>query len=127
MGFWKELGVTALEKGKNLFRGGKQAVEGAKHVEGIVKDAKVSIPATTKPTSYRAWEKSLSPPSFTPAFNQSKTGWKTQMKDFGEVCGSNHQKRLNLQWQIPRLGLLLQNESRIGFPVTSPDKQPRLQ
>ena len=62
MGFWKELGVTALEKGKNLFRGGKQAVEGAKHVEGIVKDAKVSIPATTKPTSYRAWEKSLSPP-----------------------------------------------------------------
>lgn len=23
MGFWKELGVTALEKGKNLFRGGK--------------------------------------------------------------------------------------------------------
>lgn len=82
MGFWKELGVTALEKGKNLFRGGKQAVEGAKHVEGIVKDAKVSIPATTKPTSYRAWEKSLSPPSFTPAFNQSKTGWKTQMKDF---------------------------------------------
>lgn len=21
MGFWKELGVTALEKGKNLFRG----------------------------------------------------------------------------------------------------------
>lgn len=55
MGFWKELGVTALEKGKNLFRGGKQAVEGAKHVEGIVKDAKVSIPATTKPTSYRAW------------------------------------------------------------------------
>lgn len=82
MGFWKELGVTALEKGKNLFRGGKQAVEGAKHVEGIVKDAKVSIPATTKPTSYRAWEKSLPPPSFTPAFNQSKTGWKTQMKDF---------------------------------------------
>ncbi|WP_293575065.1 hypothetical protein [Prevotella sp.] len=82
MGFWKELGVTALEKGKNLFRGGKQAVEGAKHVEGIVKDAKVSIPATTKPTSYRAWEKSLSPPSFSPAFNQSKTGWKTQMKDF---------------------------------------------
>ena len=82
MGFWKELGVTALEKGKNLFRGGKQAVEGAKHVEGIVKDAKVSIPATTKPTSYRAWEKSLSPPSFTPAFNLSKTGWKTQMKDF---------------------------------------------
>lgn len=82
MGFWKELGVTAPEKGKNLFRGGKQAVEGAKHVEGIVKDAKVSIPATTKPTSYRAWEKSLSPPSFTPAFNQSKTGWKTQMKDF---------------------------------------------
>lgn len=82
MGFWKELGVTALEKGKNLFRGGKQAVGGAKHVEGIVKDAKVSIPATTKPTSYRAWEKSLSPPSFTPAFNQSKTGWKTQMKDF---------------------------------------------
>ena len=82
MGFWKELGVTALEKGKNLFRGGKQAVGGAKHVEGIVKDAKVSIPATTKPTSYRAWEKSLPPPSFTPAFNQSKTGWKTQMKDF---------------------------------------------
>ena len=82
MGFWKELGVTALEKGKNLFRGGKQAVGGAKHVEGIVKDAKVSIPATTKPTIYRAWEKSLSPPSFTPAFNQSKTGWKTQMKDF---------------------------------------------
>lgn len=82
MGFWKELGVTALEKGKNLFRGGKQAVEGAKHVEGIVKDAKVSIPATTKPTSYRAWEKSLPPSSFTPAFNQSKTGWKTQMKDF---------------------------------------------
>lgn len=82
MGFWKELGVTALEKGKNLFRGGKQAVGGAKHVEGIVKDAKVSIPATTKPTSYRAWEKSLSPPSFTPAFHQSKTGWKTQMKDF---------------------------------------------
>lgn len=82
MGFWKELGVTALEKGKNLFRGGKQAVGGAKHVEGIVMDAKVSIPATTKPTSYRAWEKSLSPPSFTPAFNQSKTGWKTQMKDF---------------------------------------------
>ena len=82
MGFWKELGVSALEKGKNLFRGGKRAVEGAKHVEGIVKDAKVSIPATTKPTSYRAWEKSLSPPSFTPAFNQSKTGWKTQMKDF---------------------------------------------
>lgn len=82
MGFWKELGVTALEKGKNLLRGGKQAVGGAKHVEGIVKDAKVSIPATTKPTSYRAWEKSLSPPSFTPAFNQSKTGWKTQMKDF---------------------------------------------
>lgn len=29
MGFWKELGVTALEKGKNLFRGGKQAVGGA--------------------------------------------------------------------------------------------------
>ena len=56
MGFWKELGVTALEKGKNLFRGGKQAVEGTKHVEGIVKDAKVSIPATTKPTSYRALE-----------------------------------------------------------------------
>lgn len=83
MGFWKELGVTALEKGKNLFRGGKQAVGGAKHVEGIVKDAKVSIPATTKPTSYSAWEKSLSPPSFTPAFHQSKTGWKTQMKDFG--------------------------------------------
>lgn len=82
MGFWKELGVTALEKGKNLFRGGKQAVGGAKHVEGIVKDAKVSIPATTKPTSYRAWEKSLPPPSFTPVFNQSKTGWKTQMKDF---------------------------------------------
>lgn len=82
MGFWKELGVTALEKGKNLFRGGKQVVGGAKHVEGIVKDAKVSIPATTKPTSYRAWEKSLPPPSFTPAFNQSKTGWKTQMKDF---------------------------------------------
>ena len=82
MGFWKELGVTALEKGKNLFRGGKQAVGGAKHVEGIVKDAKVSIPATTKLTSYRAWEKSLSPPSFTPAFHQSKTGWKTQMKDF---------------------------------------------
>ena len=82
MGFWKELGVTALEKGKNLFRGGKQAVEGAKHVEGIVKDAKVSIPATTKPTSYRAWEKSLPPSSFTPAFHQSKTGWKTQMKDF---------------------------------------------
>lgn len=82
MGFWKELGVTALEKGKNLFRGGKQAVGGAKHVEGIVKDAKVFIPATTKPTSYRAWEKSLPPPSFTPAFNQSKTGWKTQMKDF---------------------------------------------
>lgn len=82
MGFWKELGVTALEKGKNLFRGGKQAVGGAKHVEGIVKDAKVSIPATTKPTSYRAWEKSLPPPRFTPAFNQSKTGWKTQMKDF---------------------------------------------
>lgn len=82
MGFWKELGVTALEKGKNLFRGGKQAVGGAKHVEGIVKDAKVSIPATTKPTSYRAWEKSLPPPSFTPAFNQSKTGWKTQMKNF---------------------------------------------
>lgn len=82
MGFWKELGVTALEKGKNHFRGGKQAVEGAKHVEGIVKDAKVSIPATTKPTSYRAWEKSLPPSSFTPAFNQSKTGWKTQMKDF---------------------------------------------
>lgn len=82
MGFWKELGVTALEKGKNLFRGGKQAVGGAKHVEGIVKDAKVSISATTKPTSYRAWEKSLPPPSFTPAFNQSKTGWKTQMKDF---------------------------------------------
>ena len=82
MGFWKELGVTALEKGKNLFRGGKQAVGGAKHVEGIVKDAKFSIPATTKPTSYRAWEKSLPPPSFTPAFNQSKTGWKTQMKDF---------------------------------------------
>lgn len=82
MGFWKELGVTALEKGKNLFREGKQAVEGAKHVEGIVKDAKVSIPATTKPTSYRAWEKSLPPSSFTPAFNQSKTGWKTQMKDF---------------------------------------------
>lgn len=82
MGFWKELGVTALEKGKNLFSGGKQAVGGAKHVEGIVKDAKVSIPATTKPTSYRAWEKSLPPPSFTPAFNQSKTGWKTQMKDF---------------------------------------------
>lgn len=82
MGFWKELGVTALEKGKNLFRGGKQAVEGAKHVEGIVKDAKVSIPATTKPTSYRAWEKSLPTPSFTPAFHQSKTGWKTQMKDF---------------------------------------------
>ena len=54
MGFWKELGVTALEKGKNLFRGGKQAVEGAKHVEGIVKDAKVSIPATTKATCYRA-------------------------------------------------------------------------
>ena len=26
MGFWKELGVTALEKGKNLLRGGKQAV-----------------------------------------------------------------------------------------------------
>ena len=82
MGFWKELGVTALEKEKNLFRGGKQAVGGAKHVEGIVKDAKVSIPATTKPTSYRAWEKSLPPPSFTPAFNQSKTEWKTQMKDF---------------------------------------------
>lgn len=82
MGFWKELGVTALEKGKNLFRGGKQAVGGAKHVEGIVKDAKVSIPATAKPTSYRAWEKSLPPPSFTPAFNQSKTGWKIQMKDF---------------------------------------------
>ena len=82
MGFWKELGVTALEKGKNLFRGGKQVVGGAKHVEGIVKDAKVSIPATTKATSYRAWEKSLPPPSFTPAFNQSKTGWKTQMKDF---------------------------------------------
>lgn len=82
MGFWKELGVTALEKGKNLFRGGKQVVVGAKHVEGIVKDAKVSIPATTKPTSYRAWEKSLPPPSFTPVFNQSKTGWKTQMKDF---------------------------------------------
>lgn len=82
MGFWKELGVTALEKGKNLFRGGKQVVGVAKHVEGIVKDAKVSIPATTKPTSYRAWEKSLPPPSFTPAFNQSKTGWKTQMKDF---------------------------------------------
>lgn len=82
MGFWKELGVTALEKGKNLFRGGKQAVGGSKHVEGIVKDAKVSIPATTKPTSYRAWEKSLPSPSFTPAFNQSKTGWKTQMKDF---------------------------------------------
>lgn len=82
MGFWKELGVTALEKGKNLFRGGKQVVGGAKHVEGIVKDAKVSIPATTKPTSYRAWEKSLPPPSFTPVFNQSKTGWKTQMKDF---------------------------------------------
>lgn len=82
MEFWKELGVTALKKGKNLFRGGKQAVGGAKHVEGIVKDAKVSIPATTKPTSYRAWEKSLPPPSFTPAFNQSKTGWKTQMKDF---------------------------------------------
>ena len=82
MGFWKELGVTALEKGKNLFRGGKQVVGGAKHVEGIVKDAKVSIPATTKATCYRAWEKSLPPPSFTPAFNQSKTGWKTQMKDF---------------------------------------------
>lgn len=82
MGFWKELGVTALEKGKNLFRGVKQVVGGAKHVEGIVKDAKVSIPATTKATSYRAWEKSLPPPSFTPAFNQSKTGWKTQMKDF---------------------------------------------
>lgn len=44
MGFWKELGVTALEKGKNLFRGGKQAVGGAKHVEGIVKDAKVPFP-----------------------------------------------------------------------------------
>lgn len=127
MGFWKELGVTALEKGKNLFRGGKQAVEGAKHVEGIVKDAKVSIPATTKPTSYRAWEKSLSPPSFTPAFNQSKTGWKTQMKDFWGGLWKHYQKRLSLQWQIPRLGLLLQNESRIGFPVTSPDKQPRLQ
>lgn len=82
MGFWKELGVTALEKGKNLFRGGKQVVGGAKHVEGIVKDAKVSIPATTKATCYRTWEKSLPPPSFTPAFNQSKTGWKTQMKDF---------------------------------------------
>ena len=82
MGLWKELGVTALEKGKNLFRGGKQVVGGAKHVEGIVKDAKVSIPATTKATCYRAWEKSLPPPSFTPAFNQSKTGWKTQMKDF---------------------------------------------
>lgn len=23
MGFWKELGVTALEKGKNLFQSGK--------------------------------------------------------------------------------------------------------
>ena len=82
MGFWKELGVTALEKGKNLFRGGKQAVEGTKHVEGVVKDAEVSIPATTEPTSYRAGEKSLPPTSLPPAFQQSKTGWKTQMKDF---------------------------------------------
>ena len=123
MGFWKELGVTALEKGKNLFRGGKQAVGGAKHVEGIVKDAKVSIPATTKPTSYRAWEKSLSPPSFTPAFNQSKTGWKTQMKDFWGGLWKQSPKEA----KPARLGLLLQNESRIGFPVTSPDKQPRLQ
>ena len=35
MGFWKEMGVKALEKGKGLFRGGKQATEAAKHTEEI--------------------------------------------------------------------------------------------
>lgn len=50
MGLWKELGVSALEKGKNLFRGGKRTVEGAKHVEGIVKDAKVSAKTAKEAT-----------------------------------------------------------------------------
>lgn len=79
----ERIGRNSPGKRKESLSWRKQAVEGTKHVEGIVKDAKVSIPATTKPTSYRAWEKSLQPPSFTPAFHQSKTGWKTQMKDFG--------------------------------------------
>lgn len=48
MGFWKEMGVKALEKGKGLFRGGKQATEAAKHTEEIVKGAKVSMQSKSK-------------------------------------------------------------------------------
>ena len=101
MGFWKELGVASIEKGKSIFRSGKQSLEAAKNAESLVKGAKVtqvavekgkmveqgvkaakvSKPASGHSTNYLAWEKSLPKPSFSPSFNGRWDRFKYAVKD----------------------------------------------
>lgn len=101
MGFWKELGVASIEKGKSIFRSGKQSLGAAKNAESLVKGAKVTPivaekgkmveqgakatqvikPATGNPTNYLAWERSLPKPSFTPTFNGRWDRFKYAVKD----------------------------------------------
>lgn len=101
MGFWKELGVASIEKGKSFFRSGKQSLEAAKGAESLVKGAKVtkvaaekgnavevgvkvaqaSKPVTGRPTNYLAWENTLPKPNFTPSFNGRWDRFKYAVKD----------------------------------------------
>lgn len=101
MGFWKELGVASIEKGKSIFRSGKQSLEAAKNAESLVKGAKVtqvavekskmveqgakvakvSKPASGHSANYLAWEKSLPKPSFSPSFNGRWDRFKYAVKD----------------------------------------------
>lgn len=91
MAFWKELGVAALDKGKSLFRGGKQALNATKNTEAIVKGAKViplgtekgkaAISPITRGSNYLSWEKSLPKSNFTPSFNGRWSRFKYSVKD----------------------------------------------
>lgn len=101
MGFWKELGVASIEKGKSIFRSGKQSLGAAKNAESLVKGAKVTPivaekgkmleqgakaaqvikPATGHSTNYLTWERSLPKPSFTPTFNGRWDRFKYAVKD----------------------------------------------
>ena len=109
MGFWKELGVASIEKGKGFFRSGKQSLGAAKNAESLVKGAKVTPiaaekgkmveqgakvvkPSTGHPTNYLAWERSLPKPSFTPSFNGRWDRFKYAVKDSWSGLWKSSQK-----------------------------------